>query len=199
MTHICVSKLTIIGSDHGLSPGRCQAIANAGILLIRTSGANFSEIVSKIHTFSFKKMHLKMAPILSRPQCVKTGRAAYKITSVPSRTRASSCVNTDIGIMIKNFMICNHCRWAIWRMHTHQVTGKRSITVVEDSWPDWTLCIAQFKKPTPSSWKWKCKHTAFECKSYLFWCILQQCSIFFTCVCPSVRPSVRPPPSLSAQ
>ena len=26
VTHICVSKLTIIGSDNGLSPGRCQAI-----------------------------------------------------------------------------------------------------------------------------------------------------------------------------
>ena len=32
--HICVSKLTIIGSDNGLSPGRRQAIiwTNAGIL-----------------------------------------------------------------------------------------------------------------------------------------------------------------------
>ena len=38
VTHICVSKLTIIGSDNGLSPGRRQAIiwTNAGILLIRT-------------------------------------------------------------------------------------------------------------------------------------------------------------------
>ena len=37
VTHICVSKLTIIGSDNGLSPGRRQAIiwVNAGILIIR--------------------------------------------------------------------------------------------------------------------------------------------------------------------
>ena len=44
MTHICVSKLTIIGSDNGLSPGRCQAIiwTNAGLLLIRPLGTNFS-------------------------------------------------------------------------------------------------------------------------------------------------------------
>ena len=36
VTHICVVKLTIIGSDNGLSPGRRQAIilTNAGILLI---------------------------------------------------------------------------------------------------------------------------------------------------------------------
>ena len=63
VTHICVSKLTIIGFDNGLSPGRHQAIisTNIGILLIWTLGTNFSEILSKIHPFSFKKMHLKMS------------------------------------------------------------------------------------------------------------------------------------------
>ena len=62
MTHMSVSKLTIIGSDNGLSAGRRQAIiwTNAGILLIRTLVTNFREIVSEIHTFSSKKMHLKM-------------------------------------------------------------------------------------------------------------------------------------------
>ena len=63
VTQICVSKLTIIGSDNGLSPGRRQAIiwTNAGILLIRTLGTNFSEILGEIHSFSFTKMHLKMS------------------------------------------------------------------------------------------------------------------------------------------
>ena len=62
-THICVGKLTIIGSDNGLSPGRRRAIiwTNAGILLIRTLGTNFSEILGKIHSFSFSKMCLKMS------------------------------------------------------------------------------------------------------------------------------------------
>ena len=32
-----------------------------GILLIRTLGTNFSEILSKIHSFSRQKMHLKMS------------------------------------------------------------------------------------------------------------------------------------------
>ena len=61
--HICVNRLTIIGSDNGLSPGRRQAIfwTNDGILLIRTLGTNFSEIVSAIRTFSLTKMHLKMS------------------------------------------------------------------------------------------------------------------------------------------
>ena len=60
---ICVGKLTIIGSDNGLSPGRRQAIiwTNAGILLIRTLGTNFNEILSEIQSFSFSKMHLKMS------------------------------------------------------------------------------------------------------------------------------------------
>ena len=63
MTHICVGKLTIIGSDNGLSPGQRQAIiwTNAGILLIRTLGTNFSEILGEIDSFSFSKMHLKMS------------------------------------------------------------------------------------------------------------------------------------------
>ena len=72
VTHICVSKLTIIGSDNGLSPGRRQAIiyTNAGILLIRTSGTNFGEILSEIHTFSFKKIHLQMSSAKWRPFCL---------------------------------------------------------------------------------------------------------------------------------
>ena len=61
MTHICVSKLTIIGSDNGLSPGRRQAIiwTNDGILSIGPSGTNFSEILVEIFVFSFKNMQLK--------------------------------------------------------------------------------------------------------------------------------------------
>ena len=61
--HICIGKLTIIGSDNGLSPGQCQAIiwTNAGILLIWPLGTKFSEILIKIHIFSFKKMHWNMS------------------------------------------------------------------------------------------------------------------------------------------
>ena len=63
MTHICVSKLTIIDSDNGLSPERRQAIiwTSAGILLIGPLGTNFSEILIEIQTFSLKKIRLKMS------------------------------------------------------------------------------------------------------------------------------------------
>ena len=43
----------------------------AGILLIRTLGTHFSDILSGIHAFSFNKMLLKMCKILCRSQCVK--------------------------------------------------------------------------------------------------------------------------------
>ena len=57
--HTCVSKLAIIDSDDDLSPEWVQAIiwTNAGILLIRTLGTNFSGILRKIDTFLFTKLH----------------------------------------------------------------------------------------------------------------------------------------------
>ena len=67
--HIYVSKLTIIGSDNGLSPGQRKAIIcnNTGILLIGPSETSFKEILVNILTFSFKKMHLKMSSGKCRP------------------------------------------------------------------------------------------------------------------------------------
>ena len=77
MTHICVSKQTIIGSDNGLSAGRRQAIiwTNAGILLIGTLGTNFSEILIRnsnifIQENGFESVVCEMASILFRPQFV---------------------------------------------------------------------------------------------------------------------------------
>ena len=72
VTHICLVKLTIIGSDNGLSPGRSQAIiwTNAGILLIGPLETNFIEILIGIQTFSFKKMHLKMSSATWHPFCL---------------------------------------------------------------------------------------------------------------------------------
>ena len=71
-THICVSKLIIIASDNGLSPGRRQAIIwnNAGILSIGLFGTNFSEILIEILTISFKKMRLKVSSAKWRPFCL---------------------------------------------------------------------------------------------------------------------------------
>ena len=76
VTHICVSKLTIIGSNNSLSPGQCKAIiwTSAGKLSIRPLGTNFSEIIIKIYIFikknAFEIVVRKLVAILSRPQFV---------------------------------------------------------------------------------------------------------------------------------
>ena len=91
VTHICVSKQTIIGSDNGLSPGQRQAIilTNAGIVSIGPLGTNFNEISIRIHIFSFKKIHLKMSSAEWRPFCL--GLNVLKTTGA-CMTRFNWCV-----------------------------------------------------------------------------------------------------------
>ena len=78
MTHVCVSKLTIIGSDNGLLPGWRQAIiwTNAGILLSGPLRTYFSEIWIEILIFLWKKVTFENVVykmfISSRPQCVNS-------------------------------------------------------------------------------------------------------------------------------
>ena len=77
VTHICIGKLTAIGSDNGLSPGRRQAITwtNVGISLIEPLGTNFSEIsIGNSNIFiqenALESVVCEIASILSRPQWV---------------------------------------------------------------------------------------------------------------------------------
>ena len=84
MTHLCISKVTSIASDNGLSPGRRQAIIwnNAGILLIGPLGTNVSEILIAIQTFSLKKIRLKMSSAKCRPFCL-----GLNVLTWPTRSR----------------------------------------------------------------------------------------------------------------
>ena len=70
--HICVSTLSIIGSDNSLSPDRRQAIiwTNDRLLLIELLGTNVGEILIDIYVLSFKKMHLEMSSGKRRPFCL---------------------------------------------------------------------------------------------------------------------------------
>ena len=72
MTHIYIGKVTIIGSDNGLSSGQRLAIiwTSAKILLIGPLGTNFAEILIEIYIFSFNKMHLKILSGNWRPSCL---------------------------------------------------------------------------------------------------------------------------------
>ena len=81
VTHICISDLTSIGSDNGLSPGRRQTIirTDAGILLIRPLGTKFSEFLDEILIFSFKKMRLKVSSAKRQPFCLRFNKLKQKL------------------------------------------------------------------------------------------------------------------------
>ena len=83
LMHTSTSKLTIIGSDNGLSPRRRQTIiwTNDGILLIWHLGINFSEISIEIHIFSFRKMQLKSSSVKWCPFCL----GLNVLNTLPSR------------------------------------------------------------------------------------------------------------------
>ena len=101
VAHICLSERTIIGSDNGLSPDRHQAIiwTSAGILLIGPWGTNFIEILIGIHTFSFKKIHLKMSSGKWRPFCL-----GLNVLRIINSLRSYK------GIM-SNFVVSTACWW----------------------------------------------------------------------------------------
>ena len=118
MTHICVSKLTIIGSYNGLLPGRRQATiwTNDGKLLIQTLGTNFSEILSEIHTFSFKKMHLNMS------FCLNLNVLVNQLFSQPLlELRLEYCGSQFLGCSCVGFSYCKvisshlHIAGPLWR------------------------------------------------------------------------------------
>ena len=101
VTHICVVKLTIIGSDNGLWPGRRQAIiwTNAEILLNGPLGTNFIEILIGIQTFSFKKIHLKMSSGKWQTSCLGLNvLSASQVYPYASRPLPQS----------------HDCLWGIW-------------------------------------------------------------------------------------
>ena len=88
----------IIGTDNGLSPECHEAIIwnNAGILLIRPLGTNFSDhgdILIEIHTFSFKKMHLEMLSEKRLPSCL-----GFNVLNKPLNTGLSPMTTSDGNI-----------------------------------------------------------------------------------------------------
>ena len=107
VTHICVSKLTIIGADNGLSPGRRQAIiwTNAGILLTGPLGTNVNEISIEIHAFSFKEFHLKMSSGKCRPFCLGLS-VLTRLKSCPKEWLISFILNLHCLHMISMFTNC---------------------------------------------------------------------------------------------
>ena len=108
VTHICVRKLTIIGSDKGLSPHRRPAIiwTIAELSIIGPLGTNFGEILIEILTFSLKKnafesVVCETATILSRPQCVNyAGAFIWDVIIHPCPNFNENTINVRHGWII---------------------------------------------------------------------------------------------------
>ena len=111
VTHIWVGKLTIIGSDNGLSPERRPAIiwTNAGIVLIGPLETNFSEILIEIHTFSLKKMRLKM----SSAKCCSFPLDLNELK--PARSAYCKIWDINTELPLGYWYIASHSFWAPWR------------------------------------------------------------------------------------
>ena len=115
VTHICINKLTTIGSDNGMSPCRYQAIiwTDTEILLIGPLGTNFSEILIEIHTFSYTKMHFKMLPEKWQPFCLGLSVLNHAIIGSNnglSHGRHQVIIWTQWCIVI-NWIIGNKIKW----------------------------------------------------------------------------------------
>ena len=124
MTHICISKLTTIGSgsDNGVSPCRRQATiwTNVGILLIGPLGTNFSEIVIEMCTFSFRKMHLKMSSGKWRQLCIGLNVLNINIKGVLCLASGARCLSMQHSISLVN------CNWYDFRIACERVMSLRT-------------------------------------------------------------------------
>ena len=151
---MCVSKLTIIGSDNGLSPDRCQAIiwTNDGLLLIGPLGTNFNEILIKILTFLFKKMRLKVSSAKRQPFCL----GLNVLTQKGHACMGSSTQFDRWIIVLETIDILQSVSWLIpAATRTHSITLRALITshgnmILPNAW-SWILApriyILSLKSP----------------------------------------------------
>ena len=121
VTHICVSKLASIASDHGLSPGRRQAIIRniAGIILIGPFGTTFSEISIEIQTFwrKLKKIRLKMSSAKCRPFCL----GLNVLMHIEMNGGGNFCWNT-CNVFTENSVVRHSYPHFHTRLSYHQIT-----------------------------------------------------------------------------
>ena len=164
MTHICVSKLAVIGSDNGLSPDRRQAIiwANAGLWLIGPLGTNFSEILIEILTFSFKKMHLKVLSAKRWPFCLGPNVLMWWASFLKSSVHINIWlahvyhINLVEGLQLFSQFHWIKCRISYMRVIKQQGWGQFR------NW-NWNWLQFQFQnwnwncKPWNWNWNWNCK------------------------------------------
>ena len=141
-THICVGKLTNIGSDNGSLPGRRQAIiwTSAGILLIGTLGTNFSEILIDIHTFSFTKIHLKVSSAKRRTFCLGLNVIMGHSVDDGAKWEDPAISNrSHLGIYVRN-------PWTVIHI-SHGFASKLHILHKNNNIPHWVIAYRRCDKP----------------------------------------------------
>ena len=124
MTHICVSKLSITGSDNGLSLGRHQSIiwTNAGIFLIRSLGTNFNVIFIKVIYF-----HSKINSKIS--QCLQLPSLETFIHFAPARFKCMQFVYRFVPRVSPSILEC---------------TARCAVMKVSKAW-DWVIRWSRLK------------------------------------------------------
>ena len=98
LTHICISELTIIGSDNGLSPRRRQTIIwnNVNWTLRNKLQWNFNRNSNIfIQENALEHVVCEMASILSRPQCVNVGNIGFLLDTLHRNICHSSLYNVQ--------------------------------------------------------------------------------------------------------
>ena len=173
MTHICVGKLTIIGSDNGLSPGRRQAIfwTNARILLIGHLGTTFSETSTRIQAFSFKKMHLKMSSAKWR-----LFRLGLNVLTA-GRTHLGYRVHDVISSTLRTQNTTN--------IHINQISLPNSLMIGESYLWQWTCTklvqMMACRQPISSYFhsRWALDNVLWKCQSFSrLQCVYNENSLF---------------------
>ena len=123
VTHICVSKLIITGSDNGLSPGRRQAImwTNAGILLIGPLGKFNQNSNISIHENAIESVVCEMAAILSRPLCVNNTPALFQIMAW--RRPGNKPLSEPMMVSLLTHICVTRPQWVNTTLHAATTAG----------------------------------------------------------------------------
>ena len=143
VTHICVSTLTIIGSEDGLAPDRRQTIiwTNDGILLIGPLGTNFSEILMEIYTCSIGILHLKMSSEKWQPFCLNFN--VFTVHEVITKQNTAKLCAYCVGFTFHFFSYRTHSEnKPILTKHINdpmRMYSTRTINVILS----WNKCIKQ--------------------------------------------------------
>ena len=141
--HICISKLTVIGSDNGFLPWFAPShYLNQCWNIVNWTLGNKISVKSKFIHFHSRKCVWKMVAILSPPQCLK-----YSIGQTNSCTMKrifdlilmyNSCNSFVFAkLVIFNNYECLYLCWLLWHGKVHSLRSRLGLILSQSvgSWP----------------------------------------------------------------